>query len=521
MGGCLFAAFFSLSSFVLEDLNSLEPLDWTLFLLRATASFPLWYALLSAACVWADCFSATHVAPSFLIERGKELGLVARKRIRLIFLGAEVLFWGIILSACFPGNLTGDTLKSVLSFTDPLQGENVPFLLNILYGGSILLGDALGNADMGVFTFCLIQTILYIWCFADFFSLLWFWGAPRGLVLFAAGLTIVLPVFSTYAFSMVKDATFTLCMLYFIKAALVLLLEGEGAPYRGWVLLSVSAILTSLTRNGAFLLVIFPLIWLFCLFPRKRYFLTFSITLLLLLTFCLPRLLGLPASQIRENLSLPLQQIARVIVLHEEELSEDEKADFEAVMPIEAWKNYTPSIADSVKRNFARDPNGAYLKHFFSLWGNQLLQRGEVTLEAALLMNYAYFTPLADRSDLKVRLFLGTERFPVKKVTVVSTLTENKTSALKAIHRWDAFLNGIPVIRLLCRIGLYSWLLIASFVYCAVNRKKRRFVLLLLPELFLLIGCCFSPVNGHYRYGFPLIAIQPLLIPAVILPDQS
>ena len=123
--------------------------------------------------------------------------------------------------------------------------------------------------------------------------------------------------------------------------------------------------------------------------------------------------------------------------------------------------------------------------------------------------------PPADRSDLKVRLFLGTERYSTENVEGMNTLSENLNPGLEFIPKVYDFFNGVPVIRLFLRIGLYTWLMIAALVYGLGTPGKRRAVLLLIPEVLLWIGCCFSPENGHFRYAFPFIVSGTLVSLAV------
>ena len=514
----------ALSSFVEPGLNSLRPLSAALFLHRALGAFPVGYALLTLLFRALDRFHD----PERSRERGetKRKTLFARipsdrKRARRVFALVLAVCWLPVILLCFPGNLTGDTHKSVRSaLGEPEAAVNMPWFLNLLHGGAIRLGGMLGSADGGLFLVCMLQAVLFLCVFADFLGLMAEHGVPKGILVCAAALFALWPVFSTYAFSTVKDAVFTLWLLFFSKCLTEILLRSRkdagpafsSADRRVWIALGLSALMLSISRNGAVWIALLSLVWLFFRLPHRRPQAAGIAASALILALGVPAVFGFGSVQIRENLSLPLQQTARVLQAHEARMTQEELTEYEAVMPLEDWAKYEPGISDPVKSAFAAQPDSAYLRRFFSLWAREGQRHPGTYAEAGILMSYGYWTPLADRSDLKERLFLGTRRFKVKTFTkTIPTLTAHDGEQLDLLVRWDEFLNRVPVLRLLSRIGIYSWGLIAALIYCLCRKGRREYAVLLLPLLIVLIGCCLSPVNGHYRYGFPLIAGTPLL----------
>ena len=119
-------------------------------------------------------------------------------------------------------------------------------------------------------------------------------------------------------------------------------------------------------------------------------------------------------------------------------------------------------------------------------------------------------------------MLLGNQKARIAEVSEISSLMENQNSGLAEVQRFMDSLNQTPVLRLLTRIGLYAWVLIAAFVHCVGRRKSYESWMLLLLPMTVLIGCCFSPVNGYYRYACPMIVTTPLLASAaVMLPDRK
>ena len=79
----------------------------------------------------------------------------------------------------------------------------------------------------------------------------------------------------------------------------------------------------------------------------------------------------------------------------------------------------------------------------------------------------------------------------------------------------DTKLTDLPVIGIFQKIGIYTWILLATTAYLLYSRKSRM-LLALIPVTVVLIGCCFSPVNGYFRYALPMILTIPSLGVGVI-----
>ena len=496
--------FYAVGSFVLTDPDKLESITLLRLAFRVFGMLPVFYCALCVLFSVLDSFRGSNDS------RNPEQRKQVRRSLELILL----LLWMPFMIGCFPGNMTADTIKSVRSFQDPLQGQNMPWFLNLLYGGTLLLGERLGNANGALFVFCLLQALLLTVGLSGLLSRLWSLGVPRSLLMLLLLLFGILPVFPTYAFCTMKDVLFALGLVFFCDAGAGILGDPEAGK-KEWLELGLSAIFTAGTRNGAAWMMILSLAGFFVLYKKWRGMLTIAAGVLLVCSLAVPKLMGQPASQLRENLSLPIQQTARVIKLYEEELSREETNQYKKIMTLKQWRRYKAGISDPVKKYFSGEPTDRYLKDFAALWWKELKQHPYAYLEATLLMNYAYYVPPADRSDLKPRLFLGTERFSTEKVEELTTLTENTNPGMGIIRQFYDFLNGVPVIRLLQRIGLYTWLMVTALIYGLSRPARRRWLLLLLPELIVLIGCCFSPVNGHLRYAFPFMLCGPPAVLAV------
>lgn len=508
----LFSLWFAISSTISADPAEFNSFSIPSVPLRLVGVLPLCYAAVSWAYAFLDRW---QTKPSSLVPvSGKK-----ESHIRLCLAGMLTVLWIPFFIQYFPGNVTYDTGTAILEYYGAIEHPNNPWFLTWLYGTIIRTGDHLGNADIALFLFCLIQALLFALILADLFLILRQKGAPLLLIAFFLLLYGTLPPFSSYAFCMGKDSSFALCLLW-LGDALLRFREAESHK-TGWncVSLATCCILTPLTRNGVWIPLLLLLIFMLIKKAGGRKFLAVTALLVVITGAGVPCLTN-QQSSITENLSIPIQQVARTLKIYERNMSDAEKEQYKKLMKLPYWRKYKSGISDPVKKRFNSDPSGEYLHDFLSLWITEAQKHPETYLGAAILMNYAYYTPTADRSDLKRKLFLGTQSSRIESLEGITTLTKNENPGLTRIQDFIDFLERTPILRLLTRIGGYTWILAAAFSYCISRRRKEAVWLLLLP-VTVFIGCCFSPVNGYYRYAFPIIVSVPVFCSLVFFQGSA
>ena len=508
----LFSVFFTISTMISDDLKDVNTYSLLSLLVRLIGILPLWYA-------------AVHLLYAFLDQRQEkrhtlslERKMAERKgklKLQLIYAGILLAMWIPYLVCYYPGNMTIDTANSILHFYGALESPNNPWILNCLYGTVIRIGDSFGTANIAFFCFCLLQGLLFVWLLSEMLVQLWTRGMSPvllGLLLLVYG---AIPSFSAYAFCMGKDSSFALCLLWLGVNLLKVEETGLASSKKNWVLFAVSCIFVPLTRNGVWVAVLFLLAILFRKVKEERRLLAGTALLVLLTNIGIPRLLS-ETNSVAENLSIPLQQVARTFEKQQEQISPEELIQYKSIMKQKYWEKYKTGISDPVKKHFEQRPTEAYLTTFFNLWFTELQRFPRTYMDAAILMNYAYYVPLADRSDLKTKLFLGLPGSRVELLEENTTLRQTENAGLTAVKKLQKTMDQIPLLRLLTHIGFYSWLLMGGWIYCISRKKGSISWLLLFMPLIVFIGCCFSPVNGYYRYAYPMILVTPVFTGAAV-----
>lgn len=441
-----------------------------------------------------------------------------RKKSLVLAATGLLLTWGIYYLMCFPGNITWDTGVSILYHLGiDRSNVNNPYFQNIIFGCAYQFGEALGNPKIGVAAFCTLQFLSYLAVLIYILPKVLRFFPAAGKALLA--LYALVPAFPIYALTMGKDSNFALAILVYV----VLTLEMTGDPETFFagrarpVILGISVLLIGLFRNKASTIPAAAILLFVLLAWRKKKAVIFAVTVCALTLFVchiLPPVLGVPKGNIKEALSIPMQQTAYYVRYYPDEVTEEERRAIEGVVPYNALDKYDPAISDPIKKQFKKEPTNQELAAYFGTWFAQMRKHPTAYLKAFYLQTYGYYTPAADRTDVKLHTFVG---FRLKKVTYQKTkIKGNKNPLLKYVRELDDAVMHLPLYHYFSKIGLYFWLLVICVVRIFQTRRY-RYLTCCAPALMIMIGCLFSPVNGYYRYAFSMILCTPILFVYIFL----
>ena len=403
----------------------------------------------------------------------------------LLYFTILLAVWGYCFFTCCPGNMLYDTGTSILwSLGIDRSNVNNPWFQNLLFGGVYRLGRLLGDPNRGVALYCALQALGY-----------------AALISHMAG-----------RLERSRAASLAAVLLYALIPAF-----RPGKP----LLLAGTVVLAGLLRNHAAwpLLAALGCCFLFVWKERRGRTYLLGLCAVVILYSNLPGLLGIPRGEVREALSVPLQQTGYYVTKYADQVTPEEAEKLSAVIPLEALKKYDRDIADPIKKEFKSNPTREELRSYFSAWLSQLKKHPDAYLKAFYLHTDGYYTPGVDKSAVKRRITVG---FSVNKQVYQETeLTKNANPRLKYLERKDKAAMDRPVSALLSGIGAYAWLL-AIAVARLFQKKRYTELICFAAPVTVFVGCLFSPVNGYYRYAFPMILCVPLLlIYAMQLPEKK
>ena len=419
--------------------------------------------------------------------------------------------WGIL---CFPGNMPFDAGTSIAWFLNfDRSNINNPYFQNILFGSFYSLGNSLGIPQFGVCLYCWLQMILEAILLGHVIAYLsdkWAGKAAYILVAFYG----LIPVFPLYAFMMGKDSNLAIGILWFVY----LLLRSAGEREEFWgqkrniVWIAVTPAILSLLRNFAGWIPLIITIVLLLVWRKKAGILpaALSAAALVIVSIVIPRIAGIPSAEIKEEMSMPLQTAAYYVQQHEEEVTPEEKEIIESVIDWDLFTlGYHPDLADRIKdvSEFTTETRAKFL----GMWWGMLRKHPGTILEGWWKSIWVFFAPSA-QSTVKSHVFFGVSIDPELRAWLrLSDVAEGNYTAAQI---WNWAIN-VPVLRQLQCIGLYSWIAIAMTLFALIFRKIRKFLPGCLMLLMILVACTLSPVNGYYRYAYPMILSTPVIFTAM------
>ena len=432
--------------------------------------------------------------------------------------GALIIFlcWLPWILVNYPGSTCGDGIGQVAMYLGafPPSAHHPPlstfFLLSCYRLGRFLLDE-----NLGMFLYILLQTVLGAFVFSDASVMLCRIGLPRRAYTLSLLFFALLPVWGCYAQYFEKDLLYVEMATLTVTCTLPVLCERQCSTKRAALIAVLTVLYLLLRKNGMYELIPLLIALAFWIRGRGRYALLLAALLAVAVNLGAEKLLypalGLSKGSFIEALSLPVQQSARYVTTFPDEITEEEYAALDALIPYEAYLAYEPAISDPVKNWSWDDPSA--LPAYFRAWLGMLKKHPRTYIEAALAINDASLAPVDAFLDAGVYLtetnydLIGVHRvFGEFPACLFST--------------WLETAPKLPVLGLLMMAGTYTWLLLACIVQL-LRRKRYSALLLTIPGIMNLLVCIAAPLNGSIRYALPLMGMTPLLLGWTVLRSSA
>ena len=226
-------------------------------------------------------------------------------------------------------------------------------------------------------------------------------------------------------------------------------------------------------------------------------------------------MMNISGSDIAESLSIPIQQVSRVIA-EGHELTEEEEALLSRVVDLEEVPTlYTDWISDPMKVE-VRSKDYTYfqehLEEYTRLWVRLGLRYPGSYLKAWVDQTKGYWNGgygYAMYSETVTDNPYGVEK------------TGGGNPIASAFHLYFGLSRHVIFFEPLHSIGLHVWIVLLCFLLNIV--KKREVWVISVPVLLLVVGLWFgTPVYSCFRYVYPLFVSFPLILAtAIYLPKET
>ncbi|RAQ22710.1 hypothetical protein DPQ25_12175 [Hydrogeniiclostridium mannosilyticum] len=448
---------------------------------------------------------------------------------RSIFLVTVVIsvLWLPYYFINFPGVVTWDSYYQInqgLGFV-PLS-DHQPFVHSLIQGLVLKIGIALfGTIDQAI----ALCSALQILSFALIFSFIIYWlarcGVSSRIRLLVLAFLALNPLIGWYSVTLWKDIWLAMFILLYGTALYIFCGEHTlccKSRIHTTVLLLISILgVLFFKKTGIYIIVLtVPFLFYYGKKHRRRILLTVLAAFAVyggIYTVCMNQL-NIQKGDMREALSIPMQQIARTVKYHESDISEEDKLSINRFLPYDQLGElYNPKISDNVKSEFntqaVKDDIGSFLTVYFKL----MIQHPKTYLEAFLANSSGYWYPLTDywmistNSYQHMLSFYNENQWTIYDENYLSYQTNPSQSQLQ-LHA-EHFVNQlrkIPIISLFFGIGCYTWLCLLLF-FIGILKKNKSIRPLCVLIGAVLLTCLISPVYAEMRYAYPILLLTPIL----------
>lgn len=438
----------------------------------------------------------------------KRRPLSPAKTFWISFFSIAVIDLLYVYFAAYPGNLSIDSLSQI---NQSLTGSYVnqhPFWHTIIIHYILQFGTAVfGSLESAIFFFFVCQILFISVCFS--FILVTLSQVSRSGIVWLCCLIyfIFYPCHTIYSCTMWKDVPFGVAVAVFITA-LYRLMKQLGSNRFNYVILFISGVAFGIWRtNGVIALAVTFLIVLLMALKQRRFKLPLCLAVVLAITLVMNgpmlNLLHVASSRYTEKLSVPIQQVSRV--LHDGyELDDASKEAIDKILDTELIsEKYDPKISDPVKFSVS-DESDAYLKEhkgaYLKVWATIGVRYPAEYVKAWIDQTKGYWNAgyhywrwanVIEDNDL------GLQR------TVHSGLIRKVSSIY--LKCWDK--GAAPLLG----IGEFTLFFVYVLVYGISRRKKET--LLVIPLLAIVLTLLIAtPVFSEFRYVYAYFTAFPVIL---------
>ncbi len=446
------------------------------------------------------------------------------KRSFFIVMVIIILAWLPYLLKYFPGNATSDSMSQVLQALGITKLNNHhPVIHTAVIWIGMTIGKAIGNYNLGMAVYSVIQMCIM----AAIFSFAIYYMAKRQLPIIVRILSLIFfacyPVNSLYSITMWKDVIFSGLVVVFV-IGIVEIITNQNTFFKrkiNSILFIITCIGMILFRNNGIYMAILTMPFLCIIVKRyrKQLLITCFIILAIYSVFKGPvfSMFDIKGASIREALSIPLQQFARVMATKE---NVPEKEEIYCFLPIDDYKQlYSPILSDPIKAEFNENYFKEHKFEFIKLWVKIVFKYPREAVESFLCNSYGYWYPEAKNWIVSTEIYQGkvdgdTEvpisiyREPLIKGNVVSSISS-------LIEK-----RNVPILSMGFSIGFAFWITITLCMYL-IYKKRYKELVPYIPILVLWLTCIASPVYCEYRYIYSMFITLPVLTSIILIKDEK
>ncbi len=432
-----------------------------------------------------------------------------------VFVGSLLFFLAIYLIYLFfvvyPGSVTSDSIDQINRIVTGKYTNHHPHWHTMCIKLFMELGYTLfGDTNAAAATFCAFQALAMAATFAYTVMTLYQYRLPRLWVILPSCAFAFLPNHITYSTTMWKDVPFGLCVLVLVVSMFRIFRNIGSSQKMNFAMLFVGGIGTSIMRSNGWYAMVAAFLVLALFFHKrcKNMILPWIIILVIGWALTNPILTMLKVEKVNfiEGLSVPLQQVARVIT-EGGDLTQEEEALLANIVDLEDIPLiYTPECCDPIKDEI-RSKNYPYLQEhkseFMKLWLQIGARYPWEYVEAWVEETKGYWN---GGYDYYIYAQYVSENSYGMYMVEQTNLIHDLVKMYFTVTRETVFFEPIQ------SIGFNVWILSMLCFFNLLHGRKE--FLLTVPVLAVVFTLWLTtPVYSEFRYAYCVFTTLPFILP--------
>ena len=415
-----------------------------------------------------------------------------------------LIYSSVLFLFGYPGTLTMDSVSQLNQIATGEYSNHYPFYHTILIKVCVDLGLLLfGDINKAIAFYSVIQIIIVAFCISFMISTISQIGTPKIIRLSWLIWFLLLPIHVVFSFTMWKDVLFGYFVAIF-AACIYRIVKGIGGAFFNNVLLFLSSLIFCLFRsNGLFAFLISFMAFLIIYkmkYKKAVLIMLFSACIAIGLKYPVLDMLEVPQPRTAEGLSIPEQQIARVIV-DGKQLTENETMLISRVIDIDKVPElYLDYLSDPIKAAIDDQYLSTHKREFFDIWISIGRRYPKEYLKAWIDQTRGYWNAGYDVAPYTYGVFANN--------LGIKGIMKNR------IYLYYMQLFRLPALMPLLSIGLYFWIICVLLTYNYLKKNKDVYYLII-PILAIWVSLLIaSPAFSEVRYIYALFTCFPLIVTA-------
>lgn len=418
----------------------------------------------------------------------------------------------IFYTAQYPGIFTPDSISQVRQILTGVYTNHHPFYHTMIIKVFIDIGiNLFNNINTGVALYSIFSIFVLATCFIYIIKTIYTITKNLNLTLIVYICYLVYPVNIKYSFYMGKDVFFGAAVGIFV-VTIYKVLNNIGKHKTNLIILFLSSLSMCLLRSNGLFVYVFSFIVFFILFFKKYK----SINLLMIVVIALSIFLKYPVLKSLnvkqpdtiESLSIPAQQIARVIKDGKELTIEQKKLLNEVIdideIPVYYVSYFSDPIKDLVRK---KGGNQEYLKEHSKEYLRLYIQLG-------LKYPQKYIEDWVDQTrgywNSGYQFWRWTDGVSNNDLGVYPTINSQFFDSALTLYLMEW--SGSPIFTFFLSIGFMVWLLVMFVYKSAIYKRKDLFFIIVPPLLVIATLLIATPLYAEFRYAYAVSVTLPFII---------